>query len=76
TLERARQAAAQGNHALAYSLAKQSNSLSRSLEALELMGISACKAGNADNARAAANQLTGPRRSAVVSACAQKGITI
>lgn len=76
TLDRARQAAAQGNHALAYSLAKQANSLSKSSEALELMGVSACRAGNADNARAAANQLSGSRRTAVVSACAQAGITI
>ncbi|WP_434422539.1 protein kinase domain-containing protein [Nannocystis pusilla] len=76
TLDRARQAAQQGNHPLAYSLAKQANSLARTQEAIELMGVSACKAGNADNAKSAADQLTGARRSAVYSACAGNGITL
>ncbi|WAS92753.1 serine/threonine-protein kinase [Nannocystis punicea] len=76
TLDRARQAAQQGNHPLAYSLAKQANGLTRTQEAIELMGVSACKAGNADNARSAADQLTGARRSAVYSACAGNGITL
>lgn len=75
-LERARQAATQGNHALAYSLAKQSYGLVKTTDALEMMGLSACKAGNADNARAAANQLAGSRRSAIVDACAKSGITL
>ncbi|PCC69716.1 Serine/threonine protein kinase [Nannocystis exedens] len=75
-LERARQAAQQGNHPLAYSLAKQANTLARTQEAIELMGVSACKAGNADNAKSAADQLTGARRSAVYSACAGNGITL
>ncbi|MFZ6181802.1 protein kinase domain-containing protein [Nannocystis pusilla] len=76
TLDRARQAAQQGNHPLAYSLAKQANALARTQEAIELMGVSACKAGNADNAKSAADQLTGARRSAVYSACAGNGITL
>ncbi|MDC0717605.1 serine/threonine-protein kinase [Nannocystis bainbridge] len=76
TLDRARQAAQQSNHPLAYSLAKQANALARSQDAIELMGVSACKAGNADNARSAADQLTGARRSAVYSACAGNGITL
>jgi len=76
TLDRARQAAAQGNYTLAYSLAKQANALARTQDAIELMGVSACKSGNADNARAAADQLSGARRSAVYSACAGNGITL
>ncbi|MCY1055828.1 serine/threonine-protein kinase [Nannocystis sp. SCPEA4] len=76
TLDRARQAAAQGNYTLAYSLAKQANTLARTQEAIELMGVSACKSGNADNARSAADQLSGARRSAVYSACAGNGITL
>ena len=76
TLDRARQAATQGNHPLAYSLAKQSYGLVKTTDALELMGMSACKAGNADNARSAANQLAGSRRSAIVDACAKNGITL
>lgn len=76
TLDRARQAATQGNNALAYSLAKQSYGLVKTTDALELMGMSACKAGNADNARSAANQLAGSRRSAIVDACAKNGITL
>ncbi|WP_263429956.1 serine/threonine-protein kinase [Nannocystis pusilla] len=76
TLDRARQAAAQGNYTLAYSLAKQANTLARTQEAIELMGVSACKSGNADNARSAAEQLSGARRSAVYSACAGNGITL
>lgn len=76
TLDRARQAATQGNHALAYSLAKQSYGIVKTSDALELMGVYACKAGNADNARSAANQLAGSRRTAIVDACAKSGITI
>ncbi|MBK9757785.1 MAG: hypothetical protein IPO88_30605 [Nannocystis sp.] len=76
TLDRARQAAANGNHTLAYSLARQSNLASKSQEALELMGVSACRLKNADNARAALGSLSGSRRDAVVSACNQAGVTL
>jgi hypothetical protein len=76
TLDRARQAAAGGNATLAYSLAKQSYNLTKTQEALELMGVSACRLKNADNARSAASSLSGGRRDAVVSACSQAGINI
>jgi hypothetical protein len=76
TLERARQAASSGNPQLAYSLAKQSYGVTKSQEALELMGVSACRLKNAENARSAANALSGSRRDAVVAACSKTGTVL
>jgi hypothetical protein len=76
TLERARQASSNGNPSLAYSLARQAYNLGKSLDALELMGVSACKAKMEDNARFALGSLTGARRSAVMIACTQSGIAL
>ncbi len=76
TLDRAKQAAANGNHTLAYSLAKQSNSMTRTPEAQELMGVSACRLKNIDNARAVLGSLSGARRDSVVAACKQAGLTL
>ena len=76
TLDRARQASSSGNHSLAYTLAKQAYSIGKSLDALELMGVSACRAKNADGARTAVGSLTGTRRNAVMIACTQSGITL
>ncbi len=77
TLERARQAASTGNPQLGYSLAKQSYSLARSQEALEIMGTCACRLKNETNARAAHVALSGsPRRASVVDACSKTGITL
>ena len=76
TLDRAKQAAASGNQALAYSLAKQSYGMSKTQEALELMGVSACRLKNVDNARSALGSLSGGRRDTVVSACNQAGVTL
>jgi len=76
TLERARVASSNGNHSLAYSLAKQAYAQGKSPDALELMGVSACRAKNADGARSAVGSLTGTRRNAVMIACTQSGITL
>ena len=76
TLDRAKQAAANGNNTLAYSLAKQSNSMTRTPEAQELMGVSACRLKNVDNARAALASLSGARRDSVIAACKQAGLTL
>ena len=76
TLDRAKQAAAGGNQALAYSLAKQSYGMAKTQEALELMGVSACRLKNVDNARSALGSLSGGRRDSVVSACNQAGVTL
>ena len=76
TLERARQASSNGNPSLAYSLARQAYNLGKSLDALELMGVAACKAKMEDNARFALGSLTGTRRNAVKIACTQSGITL
>ena len=69
-------AAAGGNATLAYSLAKQSYGMAKTQEALELMGVSACRLKNVDNARYALGSLSGGRRDSVVSACNQAGVTL
>ena len=76
TLDRARVASSNGNHTLAYSLAKQAYAQGKSPDALELMGVSACRSKNADGARSAVGSLTGTRRNAVMIACTQSGITL
>ncbi len=76
TLDRARVASSNGNHTLAYSLAKQAYAHAKSLDALELMGVSACRSKNADGARSVVGSLTGTRRNAVMIACTQSGITL
>jgi predicted component of type VI protein secretion system len=72
----ARKASLAGDAARAYALARDSHKLSQSEEALQLMGVSACKMGDATKARAAHKKLTGGKRTQLASLCASKGIEL
>ena len=76
TLDRARQASAAANLQLCFSLARQSNTLVKSPEALELMGTCACRLKNETSARVAFNALSGERRDRVAATCSASGITL
>jgi len=76
TLDRAKQASSSNNLQLCFSLARQSNTLVKSQEALELMGTCACRLKNETSARVAYNALSGDRRDKVASTCSAVGITL
>jgi hypothetical protein len=76
TLDRARQASNASNLQLCFSLARQSNTLVKSQDALELMGTCACRLKNETSARVAYNALSGDRRDKVASTCSAVGISL
>jgi pSer/pThr/pTyr-binding forkhead associated (FHA) protein len=75
-LKDARKASLLGNAAQAYKLASQSHSIRPNQNALEVMGVAACKMGDAAKARSAYRRLTGSRRDELAALCASKGINL
>ena len=73
---RAKEASGAGNLQLCFSLARQSNTLVKSNDALELMGTCACRLKNETSARVAYNALSGERKDRVASTCSASGITL
>ena len=65
-----------GNATQAYNLAKQSYDAKRTQAALEVMGVAACKMGDAAKAKAAYSRLGSARRDKLAKVCAGRGITL
>lgn len=64
------------NYSKAYKLAKQSYSASPSQAAAQLMGVAACKMGDASKAKSAYAKLSGSKKSALKNVCASAGIDL
>jgi outer membrane biosynthesis protein TonB len=75
-LKEARKAALMGNATQAYNLAKQAYDVNRSQAALEVMGVAACKMGDASKAKAAYSRLGSARRDKLAKVCSGRGITL
>ncbi|HGG57833.1 MAG TPA: FHA domain-containing protein, partial [Nannocystis exedens] len=72
----ARKASLAGNASQAYKLAKQSYSIDKNRKALKLMGVSACKMGDAAKAQKVYNKVDDNTKKALVSLCSTKGVTL
>lgn len=72
----ARKASMGGNASKAYKLAKQAYGINGSSEALQLMGVSACKMGDSGKAKAAYKKLSGSKKKSLKSLCSSKGIEL
>ncbi len=72
----ARKAQLSKNYADAYRLAKQSYAAGKSAEAAQLMGVAACKLGDASKAKSAYKKLSGSKKSALQTVCASAGIEL
>jgi hypothetical protein len=75
-LSDARKASMAGNASKAYKLAKEAYASGKSPDALQLMGVSACKMGDAAKARSAYKKLSGSKKSQLASLCSSKGIEL
>ena len=72
----ARKAQLSGSYSKAYSLAKQSYAAAKSPDAAQVMGVAACKMGDASKAKSAYSKLSGSKKSALQSICAKSGIEL
>jgi hypothetical protein len=75
-LAEARKASLQGNNAKAYSLAKDAYDQNQSGDALNLMGVAACKMGNATKAKAAHRKMTASDKSKLEKLCTSVGVEL
>lgn len=75
-LDDARKASLANNATQAYELAKKSYDINKNVAALVLMGISACKMGDPNKAKAAYKKLETSRQKQLQAMCAEKGITL
>jgi len=75
-LGNARKAAFGGNPAEAYRLAKESYGISRNSEALKLMGVSACKMGDAGKAKSVYKKVSASTKNQLSQLCKLKGIEL
>lgn len=75
-LKEARKASLTGNATQAYKLAKQAYSIKKSQAALEVMGVAACKMGDAGKAKSAYKKLSGKKKDNLAKVCSSKGITL
>ncbi|MBK8261491.1 MAG: FHA domain-containing protein [Nannocystis sp.] len=75
-LEQARAASMANNAAEAYKLAKQSHSIDKNKEALTLMGLSACKMGDATKAKAVYAKVDEGTRKKLVYVCDSNGVAL
>lgn len=75
-LEEARKAGFAGNSTQAYELAKKSYEVDRNVNALVLMGVSACKMGDTAKAKSAYKKLDASRQKQLQGVCAEKGIIL
>lgn len=72
----ARKASMGGNASKAYKLAKQAYGINSSSEALQLMGVSACKMGDESKAKSAYNKMSGSKKKSLATLCSSKGIEL
>lgn len=75
-LEDARKASLANNATQAYELAKKSYDIDKNIQALVLMGVSACKMGDVNKAKAAYKKLEPARQKQLQSVCNDRGITL
>ena len=75
-LDDARKASLANNATQAYELAKKSYDIDKNVAALQLMGVSACKMGDHNKAKAAYKKLEASRQKQLQVMCAEKGITL
>ena len=76
-LQEAREASVAGKPSLAYRLAKMSFDANPSTDALQLMGVSACKRGKKKQAKQVLNQLRGAKNKNLLRAfCSTNGIDL
>ncbi|MCA9714992.1 MAG: hypothetical protein KC468_09930, partial [Myxococcales bacterium] len=75
-LQQARTASLGGNASKAYKLAKQSYKIDKNKDALTLMGMSACKMGDAKKAQSVYSKLSGGIKSALASVCSKNGVEL
>ena len=64
------------NATQAYELAKKSYDIDKNVQALVLMGVSACKMGDMNKAKAAYKKLEPARQKQLQSVCSERGITL
>jgi predicted component of type VI protein secretion system len=75
-LEDARKAVIANNNTQAYELARKSYDIDRNGAALKIMGVSACKMGDAAKAKSAYKKLDASLQKQLQSVCQEKGITL
>ncbi len=75
-LQQARAASLGGNASKAYKLAKQSYKIDKNAKALQLMGVSACKMGDAKKAKSVYAKVSGGTKKAMASICAKNGVDL
>lgn len=75
-LEDARKAVIANNNTQAYELARKSYEIDRNGAALKIMGVSACKMGDAAKAKSAYKKLDASLQKQLQSVCQEKGITL
>lgn len=75
-LSDARKAQLAGSYKTAYSLAKKSHAAGGGADAAQVMGVAACKMGDASKAKSAYSKLSGSKKSALKGVCAKAGIDL
>ncbi len=75
-LAAARKASLQGNNTKAYSLAKDAYDQNQSGDALNLMGVAACKMGSASKAKAAHRKMTASDKEKLEKLCLSLGVEL
>jgi hypothetical protein len=75
-LAEARKASLQGNNTKAYSLAKDAYDQNQNGDALNLMGVAACKMGSASKAKAAHRKMTASDKDKLEKLCASVGVEL
>jgi pSer/pThr/pTyr-binding forkhead associated (FHA) protein len=75
-LAEARKASLQGNNTKAYSLAKDAYDQNQSGDALNLMGVAACKMGSASKAKSAHRKMTATDKDKLEKLCASVGVEL
>jgi hypothetical protein len=75
-LAEARKASLQGNNSKAYSLAKDAYDQNQSGDALNLMGVAACKMGSATKAKSAHRKMTATDKAKLEKLCSSVGVEL
>jgi hypothetical protein len=75
-IAQARQAQLAKNYGEAYRLAAEAYSIGKSAQALQLMGVAACKLGDAGKAAAAHKKMSADKKTALESVCEKEGVKL
>ncbi len=75
-LSQARQAVLGGNASKAYQLAKQSFDIDKNPQALQVMGVAACKMGDVGKAKAAYKRMSADKQKPLASMCAAERVKL